>query len=250
MPPTPHRRSRPHGFTIIELLVVIGIIAVLAAMLLPAIAAVRKAARVGSTEALLTRVETATNHFRADAGFYPIDYIPKDTAPVTLVRLPDYPTPSGNAFPPEALCYILANANLGDMPYVAQGFPKAARQAPYLRLARDKERLDLDDDGLPEIVDAWGRPFLYNRPPFPNGHFFDNCDYAQPSGNDGKPYHNTQSFDLYSVGPDGQTGPPEGETGHDPLPDPIQNLDGFCANAMDQDSDGDQDDDIRNWERD
>lgn len=55
---------------------------------------------------------------------------------------------------------------------------------------------DTDGDGLPEVVDPWGHPLLYNSGPEENGLF----------NQDGAPKHHPKTFDLSSAGPDGEHG--------------------------------------------
>jgi hypothetical protein len=107
--------------------------------------------------------------------------------------------------------------------------------------SRNGELADYNDNGLPEVVDAWGRPILYNRPAFGSTHLLKDCDFSQPAANSRNPWHNRDSYDLYSVGADGQTGDTTlDEVGKDTLA-------AFCLNAMNDINDGTQDDDIRNW---
>jgi len=55
---------------------------------------------------------------------------------------------------------------------------------------------DTDGDGLPELVDPWGHPLLYNSGPGENGPFNQN----------GAPKHHPKKFDLSSAGPDSKHG--------------------------------------------
>lgn len=59
------------GFTLVELLVAIGIIAVLVAILVPAIGGARASARRASTSALMTSVANAINQFKTQNGRLP-----------------------------------------------------------------------------------------------------------------------------------------------------------------------------------
>ena len=64
--------KKKSGFTLIELLVVIAIITLLAALLVPCIAAARRAAKRGSSKALLGTISVALQEYSTDfSGYYP-----------------------------------------------------------------------------------------------------------------------------------------------------------------------------------
>jgi len=175
-----------------------------------------EASRVAATRSLILHVAAALEKYSVDWACYPPDTIPAGTP---LCPLATDGAPSGlmaPATPPEALYHCLPNPNL-------------SRRHPYLDLPKTL-CADHDQDGLPEIVDGWGRPLLYNRPRVSSGAF--------DSGSD--PMHRSRSYDLYSVGADGQTGT-------SPLPDPREGLAGFCKTAMDEAADGEGEDDVANW---
>ncbi|MGI9516955.1 MAG: type II secretion system protein [Pirellulaceae bacterium] len=73
--PTCHRRtSRGHGFTLIELLVVITVIAILAALILPAVFSVSQTANETTVTNDITQLDAAVEKFRSEFGFYPSDF--------------------------------------------------------------------------------------------------------------------------------------------------------------------------------
>lgn len=68
---TARNRRRQQGFTLVEMLVVIGIIALLISILIPAMSAVRVAAKVASTKSLISTLCSAIERYREDLRYYP-----------------------------------------------------------------------------------------------------------------------------------------------------------------------------------
>jgi len=64
-------KGKKSAFTLVELLAVLGIIAILVALLIPAVTAVRKMARETQQKAQLTTIEMGLTAFKNDYGDYP-----------------------------------------------------------------------------------------------------------------------------------------------------------------------------------
>lgn len=62
---------RREGFTLVEMLLVLVILAVLAAVVVPRFAGRSKQARVAAAEAGISTLETALDSFEIDNGYYP-----------------------------------------------------------------------------------------------------------------------------------------------------------------------------------
>jgi prepilin-type N-terminal cleavage/methylation domain-containing protein len=79
------------GFTLIELLAVIAIIGILAAILFPAVSAVRKRAKIATSQTTFQQWCTAVNRYKNTYGFYPnIGNLTYSTATDSVYKLEDY----------------------------------------------------------------------------------------------------------------------------------------------------------------
>ncbi len=138
------------GFTMVELLVVLGIIALLIGLLLPALSAVRNVAKETKQKAQFTAIELALIAFKNDYGDYP----PSDRAShVVGTTASDY----GGA-------QKLAEALLG---WDLLGFhPKSAWRADGLDAANGPgtydppKTRDTNSNGVPDTLDERKGPYL------------------------------------------------------------------------------------------
>jgi prepilin-type N-terminal cleavage/methylation domain-containing protein len=200
------RARKRAAFTLVELLVVIGIIAILAGMLMPAIMAARTKAHESSTLNLIHQCEVAATGFFNDYGDYPpstweeyfalveYDYDGNGTFEGAEEGDPDFPDFDATTAP-GWLGGDPRDSNEGIEVFVAAVATRTG--GPYMEPGGDQlgntdgdEDGDPDDDGdyetasasnwffggepspLFELVDFWGNPLVY----------FHNRDYARYDG--------------------------------------------------------------------
>jgi type II secretory pathway pseudopilin PulG len=209
-------------------MVVIVIIGVLMAILLPVLSKVRGEAKIAAVKGEIAKIAGACHSYQSDYGFFPPDKFPdSDLADDGSGHL------RGVDLPAEALWFYLSkkfqyktsidyfNEYNGDN---RTGGVHTGRPAWSDRYRMDQQTIygtktsgplfspkgehlrnldvgsdyndDYNDNGTTttsevvySICDVWGQPYLYNA----------------PGGRGGNPVHNTSSFDLFSVGPNGRT---------------------------------------------
>ena len=171
--------GRRSGFTLIEMLVVITIIALLMALIMPIYGVVRNKGRVTATKALIECLSSALQRYRNDLESYP-------------------PTPPGGTADDGTLFRYLNGAD-GRGITANPGSPREKRYEPYLQITNDFIRHNNNEI---VIVDPWGEPL----------HYF-NCKAFIDSGKNAAYCHNQDSFDIYSTGPDRKRDPKHEEPG-------------------------------------
>ena len=158
---------------------------------------VRSAAQIARTQATIGSLSRALEEYRAKDNTFPPD------GGVGLH--PDLDKPA------ECLVYYLSGATIFfdeaaspiDYPWNHDLYTDAPgkggegrRNSPRYYDFRAKSLKDADKDGIPEVVDSWGNPLLYNAGAKQDGPFNQN----------GAPKQNPTTYDLSSAGPDGKHG--------------------------------------------
>jgi prepilin-type N-terminal cleavage/methylation domain-containing protein len=72
------KNSKTKGFTLVELLMVIAIIGILAGILIPAVGAVRRQAKIAASKSQLSNYITAIQMFKSEYGYLPFITSPSD----------------------------------------------------------------------------------------------------------------------------------------------------------------------------
>lgn len=187
---TPASSTRRHGFSLTELLVAIGIIALLIAILLPALSKVIGRAKTTQTQSTMQEFAKACDAFQQEFGFYP-GIVPE---PILAAD----PKISGTE---NALLHLMGGAVDQDDPAYAsfggawtevtfgtganqfrikvnpqeigRGPRVAGKQYPPFFAPKQTELQAVTQEysgsgfplsvDLPDLVDAWGQPVLYLR---------------------------------------------------------------------------------------
>jgi prepilin-type N-terminal cleavage/methylation domain-containing protein len=196
---TTTRTGREHGFTLIELMIVIGIIAILSVVLLPNIFSAEQGANATATEATMLQLQNGCNAFERQHGYYPPADLKNREAGKT-----DWKADNGQNTGIESLVVFLSQSR--------------QTGADLTSLADRLTNTDGDDHGaeIPqlgrrdrvEIADAWGIPLAYfdkfgmdkvQQVRLPEG---DAVQVRARKRDDGS-YYGAGKFQLLSAGQDG-----------------------------------------------
>jgi len=199
-------RSRPnarHAFTLVELLVVVSIIAILIALLIPAIGGARKSAFRTSTTALMTSVGNGVNQFRTDKGRLPGYFSQNELGDAdnrtgltamqnALLELSGGIAPEADTSQPNVINVNVQPGKSVRVDAAAVGGPegpgylsipvraRGANQGAKNGIAPAEKGRDKfwnygpGKQDIPEVLDAWGRPlvlWMKNETAGPNPEF-------------------------------------------------------------------------------
>ncbi|MFG0330028.1 MAG: type II secretion system protein [Phycisphaerales bacterium] len=182
-----HRAGRPgRGFTIVELLVVIGIIVLLVGLLLPALAGVRRGARKTQTSNLMANLGMAADSFYQSIGRYPgvlserelcgdntiyNEWSGTENALLDLMGGLEARGDTGDTFDLGGLDIYRDDIGrgpvIGDTKYAAY-FQPQPEDLFYVQGQLGQDDVDNNqptsgDDAFPDLVDAFGAPILFWR---------------------------------------------------------------------------------------
>ncbi|HAT09808.1 MAG TPA: hypothetical protein DCS97_04295 [Planctomycetes bacterium] len=213
-----------HAFTLMELLVVVGIILVLMGLLVPAVGMARRASQRAKTVATIGQVAAAIDQYRSLNAVYPEIYTKRDGSDAGTIAIidaldPSYPTAKslfeGVQAPVE--CYravfstgtgtTISPRSAADISPSPSGSDNAwAGINAILTWQLGSLASDTAKSGL--LVDAWGVPLRY-RPSrwYPYSGSTPRIDSDDPPGQD--------SYQLWSAGVDKMDDADPGEGGDD-----------------------------------
>jgi prepilin-type N-terminal cleavage/methylation domain-containing protein len=178
-----HNTNRPRAFTLIELLIVVGIIGLLVAIALPSFSNVKTLARVASTKALISTLSTGLDLFKADDSINPTKAYPPDFFLVDSAAKNPYTNinPTYNVWGAQMLVWALAGptmegtVSMDDLTTYGDRFRNNGgtylHRGPYVdtKSARISKWEALSGGAysgvadLPMFLDAFGNPILYYK---------------------------------------------------------------------------------------
>lgn len=162
-----------HGFSLIELIVVISIIAILMTLVAPMMGKAKQKARIAQTKAEIAALETAISAYYSDRGTYPTDGSEGDGCE------------SDNT---DIISQLSGIDYGGSGTYEVAITGQTDWNGPYMEF-------DTEDIVGGQFVDPWNQAYVMELA-------LDN-DFNTP------PSHNKLTFDIVSGGPDQSTGSEE-----------------------------------------
>jgi len=193
---TPRARhsTLARAFTLVELLVVMGVIVILMSLLVPTIGAIRRQMNQAKTETIIHGISMALNAYKTTFYTYPPDKATGTHADLDLSS--------------ECVAYYLSGASIAYNPAsppsgfawrheLFQDSGDSGRKAmDVFYQFKDDMLVDYDKDKIPEIKGPYQKHMIYNSGSSTDGSF----------NQYGAPRHNIKKFDIFFVGPDQKYG--------------------------------------------
>ncbi len=189
------RRRAPAGFTLVEILVTVSLVALLAALSIVAMGHATRTANIQKTKSYLQAIELFLDSYQQDYGTYPRPKEGGESA-TTLVGGNNYPVGGAIALY-QALTAdgddSLENGETGSMGKAGSLGPEAK---VYWAAAdpTGSQRISRQADGKWYIGDGFGIPFQYVVPPPVDPRNADNFEALKQK------YKNPRKYDLWSYG--------------------------------------------------
>lgn len=152
-------RSRPRGFTLVEVLVVVGIIAVLLGLVAGVGPLVFSNQKRAQTSQLLNTLDRALDEYSNAAGGVPKFVVDQyENTPGLDNQLVPYSIAGGEMFParPDAAVFLAQIKGVGECDAIISGIP-----SQFLRNTPNPGAPTPDPNGgadAPSIIDSWGKP--------------------------------------------------------------------------------------------
>jgi prepilin-type N-terminal cleavage/methylation domain-containing protein len=146
-------RSAATGFTLVELLIVIGILGLLAAVLLPRLLETKDVANETTSKANMLQIEDAIKKFSRERGYFPTDDLKPLEADAKVAWKPDNGRNTGIE---SLVCFLSQSLKDGsDLGGLADRLCNTDKDEHGVELPLLKRRARV------EIADAWNTPFAY-----------------------------------------------------------------------------------------
>lgn len=184
-----YMRKRNNGFTLVELIVAIGIMAILAGMLMGGIQVARRSVKKAQASTLISSLELGCRIFENEWGFFPHDQVAnlgvtlnEDFSGLTYNHIKKV---RANAV---MMLQLLTQKKNG--PYFEPNEDDIVLQtiASNFTTWNSQFKASSGNDYAPVIIDPWGMPYVYDRNS-PEGEVVIAAN------------HNIKTIDMYSYGP-------------------------------------------------